>query len=82
MPSRKVRKMRQIDIEKAVKVLDDLWIMVGEENIEVALFIWMRYGGLDYISEDQIVAINDLLGQRESMFDSGLLDDVKEIVGF
>lgn len=79
--------IKKENVEKAIKKLDDLSFMVGDwRTMELALFIWQRYG-TDFVSElahaeETLEKMSLILENHETLFDEYLLEEIEDTVSY
>lgn len=74
-------KIEKAKVEKAMEMLDNLAFMVNNwHEMQVALFMWQRYGSLEETTEEDLEKISDILDNCDSIFDFYLIEEVEKIV--
>jgi hypothetical protein len=66
------------NIKKAIDMLDNVSKMVNYREMEMAVFMWCRYGEL-LGTEEQLKKINKILEDSETLFDDYILQDVEDV---
>lgn len=74
-------EIEKAKVEKAMEMLDNLAFMVNNwHEMQLALFMWQRYGSLEETTEEDLKKISDILDNCDSIFDFYLIEEVEEIV--
>lgn len=73
--------MRRSNVKKVLNALHELQKEVGCD-MELAVFMYQRYGDIEGIEDDQLNDIQEILDSSETLFDSNLLEDVEEVLGY
>ena len=74
-------KIEKAKIKKAMEMLDSLAFMVNNwHEMQIALFMWQRYGSLEETTEEDLEKISDILDNCDSIFDFYLIEEVEKIV--
>lgn len=67
-------------VKKAMEMLDNLAFMVNNwHEMQLALFMWERYGSLEVTQED-LEKIDEILDNYDSLFDFNLIEEVQDVV--
>ena len=71
-------KINKENVKRAMKMMDNISTMVNGSEMEMAIFMWARYGEL-LGTDEQLEKINDVSNDSETLFDEYLLQDVEDI---
>ena len=75
--------MERKRIEKIINKLDDIYQTSYDDEFNVALYVFVRYGLFEfnnYICDDELEKINKILKQHSTIFDEDINDEVKMIL--
>lgn len=73
--------MEKAKVKKTMEMLDGLEFMVNNwHEMQVALFMWQRYGSLEETTEEDLKEIGHILDNYDSVFDLYLIEEVEKIV--
>lgn len=70
-------------IEKIINDLDNMSQKNYNDDFNLAIYIYIRYGLFEfnnYICDDELKEINQVLKQRSTIFDEDINDEVKMIL--
>ena len=70
-------------IEKIINDLDNISQKNYNDDFNLAIYIYIRYGLFEfnnYICDDELKEINQVLKQRSTIFDEDINDEVKMIL--
>lgn len=75
--------MERKRIEKIITKLDDIWETTYDDEFNVALYIYVRYGLFEfnnYICDDELEEIKKILKRHNTIFDDEINDEVSLIL--
>lgn len=72
-------KMTRDKVKHVINILNELSLVVNDFNtMDVALFIWARFGSLSGIDENQLNDIAEIIDNHETIFNEDLLNEIRE----
>lgn len=75
--------MERKRIEKIINKLDDIYQTSYDDEFNVALYIYVRYGLFEfnnYICDNELEEINKILKRHSTIFDGEINDEVSMIL--
>lgn len=75
--------MERKRIEKIINKLDDIYQTSYDDEFNVALYIYVRYGLFEfnnYICDDELKEISKILKRHSTIFDGEINDEVSMIL--
>ena len=75
--------MERKRIEKIINKLDDIWQTSYDDEFDVALYIYVRYGLFEfnnYICDNELEEIKKILKRYNTIFDDEINDEVSMIL--
>ena len=75
--------MERKRIETIINKLDDIWQTSYDDEFNVALYIYVRYGLFEfnnYICDNELEEINKILKRHSTIFDGEINDEVSMIL--
>ena len=75
--------MERKRIEIIIKKLDDIWQTSYDDEFDVALYIYVRYGLFgfnNYICDNELEEIKKILKRHSTIFDDEINDEVSMIL--
>ena len=75
--------MERKRIEIIINKLDDIWQTTYDDEFNVALYIYVRYGLFEfnnYICDDELEEIKKILKRHNTIFDDEINDEVSLIL--
>lgn len=74
-------EIEKAKVEKAMEMLDNLAFMVNNwHEMQLALFMWERYGSLAGVTQEDLEKIDDILDNYDSLFDFNLIEEVQDVI--
>lgn len=71
--------MTRDKVKHVINILNELSLVVNDFNtMDVALFIWARFGSLSGIDENQLNDIAEIIDNHETIFNEDLLNEIRE----
>lgn len=75
--------MERKRIETIINKFDDIWQASYDDEFNVALYIYVRYGFFEfnnYICDNELEEINKILKRHSTIFDGEINDEVSMIL--